>query len=66
MATYNYRCTEDPEHITHRVHPMGKAKDDTICEHCGAPARRIFSRPAIVIKNTGYDNQGNKQQNRLH
>ena len=60
---YPYRCTENPDHITHRNHPMGQATNDTICEHCGKPARRIFARPAIVVKNSGYTNEGNKAQN---
>lgn len=57
---YPYRCTVNREHSMEREHPVGTAPDVEPCEHCGAQARRVFSRPLIVVRNGGYDNRGNR------
>lgn len=66
MATYSYKCRPNPEHITEEKHPMGQAPDVTSCAVCGQAADRQLSRPAaLIIKEGGYDNSGNRLQNRV-
>ncbi len=51
MPTYEYVCTKCG-HRFEAVHAVGKRVDR--CERCGAPARRVFSPPALIFKGSGF------------
>jgi putative FmdB family regulatory protein len=51
MPIYEYRCDND-----HRFETLQKFSDDpiTVCEVCGAPARRVLHPVAIHFKGSGF------------
>lgn len=50
MPIYEYRCTECAG-ISSAVRPISESKLSTECEHCGANATRIVSRPSVHLSN---------------
>jgi putative FmdB family regulatory protein len=51
MPIYEYRCEND-----HRFELLQKFSDEpaTVCEVCGAPARRVLHPVAIHFKGSGF------------
>ena len=51
MPIYEYRCDND-----HRFEALQKFSDEafTVCEVCGAPARRVLHPVAIHFKGSGF------------
>lgn len=45
MTTYEYRCDRDG--VFDVLFPLGTAPETVTCDTCGAPARRVFSRPMV-------------------
>jgi len=45
VTTYEYRCDRDG--VFDALFPLGTAPETVTCNTCGAPARRVFSRPMV-------------------
>jgi putative FmdB family regulatory protein len=48
MPVYEYRCSRCHE-VTSVTAAVGEMAASVDCEHCGAPAERILSRPSVHL-----------------
>jgi putative FmdB family regulatory protein len=56
MPTYEYKCSENPEHKYSEVRGINETQTRTTCaeEGCGGTLMRVFSAPPISFNGTGF------------
>jgi predicted nucleic acid-binding Zn ribbon protein len=55
-TTYDYKCSENPEHLYSESRGMNEEQKQTTCAEKGCNGRlvRVFSAPKINFKGGGY------------
>ena len=57
MPTYEYKCSEKPEHRFTEIREMSKEASRSTCAESGCDGRliRIFGTPSITFNGTGFN-----------
>lgn len=54
---YEFKC-EDCGKINQESFPISSKKQTTICQYCGAIARKIISKSTFILKGKGWEKDG--------
>ena len=56
MPTYDYKCSENPEHTYQEVKSINDPEWATTCaaDGCGGKLIRVFGAPPIMFKGSGF------------
>jgi len=59
MPTYEYKCSENPEHKYEEVRNINDSATRTICnvDGCEGKLMRVFSAPPIQFKGSGFSSK---------
>lgn len=59
MPTYEYRCTEKPEHTYTEIRGMTESSKLSVCQEDGCEGKlmRVFSAPPVNFKGTGFSSK---------
>lgn len=59
MPTYEYKCSEKPEHTFSEKRGMNEEATRSTCaeEGCSGRLVRVFGTPPITFKGTGFSSQ---------
>ncbi len=57
MPTYEYKCSQNPEHKFSEIRGMTEEPTRSTCaeEGCGTKLVRVFTAPTITFNGTGFN-----------